>query len=241
MSGPRSDDSPVFYDDSASDMTPVTPEGVTTSAGGRPGGLTVICVLAIILGGLGLLTGCFGLVSQAFTTQMQQAVAGMQPGNLPGAEVQKEMNARILAVANRYKWVSLPLMAVKIFVEAALLAAAVMAWGLNPRGWSWLHGALIATIIFETVHAVPQVLVQLETRAVMNEMMPKMMAAQHGRNQAPPGMENFMSSVFSAATLVSLIFILIWLVGKIVFYVIGIRYLRKPDVRALFAAPGGAG
>ena len=30
-----------------------------------------------------------------------------------------------------------------------------------------------------------------------------------------------------------------WLVAKVVFFAIGIRYLRKPDVRALFATPPG--
>jgi hypothetical protein len=46
-----------------------------------------------------------------------------------------------------------------------------------------------------------------------------------------------MSSIFSAAGILSLVFIFLWLAGKLVFYVVGIRYLRKPGTRALFAAP----
>src|SRR5882757_7313543 len=107
MSGPNPHDEPLFFDDSPLDRRPVTREEVAESpdAGDRPGGLTVICVLAILLAGSGLLMGCFGLVSQAFASGMQQALAEMQEGvRQPGADVQKEMNARMMAVTSRYKW-----------------------------------------------------------------------------------------------------------------------------------------
>jgi hypothetical protein len=242
MSGPKSHDDPVFFDDSPSDRRPVTREGAMASpdAEVRPGGLTFICVLAIILSGAGLLMGCFGLVSQAFASGMQQAFAGMPGGaNLPGADVQREMNARVMAVANRYKSVTLPLMVVKIFVEGALLAGAIMSWGLKPRGRSWLLGGLVAAILFEAIHVVPTILIQRETQVVMSEMMPKMMAAQQGPNAPPPGMNNLMSGMFSAIGILSLIFALVWLAAKVIFYVFGMRYLCKPDVRALFAPPAG--
>jgi hypothetical protein len=81
---------------------------------------------------------------------------------------------------------------------------------------------------------VPGILIQRETQAVMTEMMPKAMAAQQGPN-APPGMDNFMTTFFRAIGIVSLIIALVWLVAKFVLYVLGIRYLRQPDVRELFA------
>jgi hypothetical protein len=224
MSGAKAGDDQVFLDDSA---------GAGTSPEGRPGGLTVICVLAMVLGGMGVLAGCFGLAAQALSSGIQQAVVGMPGQNMPGAEAQRKVQEKMMAVGNRYKWVTLSLLVIKIFVEAALVAGALLAWGLNPRGWSWLHGALIAVIVFECVHAIPQVLIQVETQSLMKEMM----AAQQARNQAPPGLENMMSSIFSAAGILSLVFISLWLAGKLVFYVVGIRYLRKPGTRALFAAP----
>jgi hypothetical protein len=224
MGNPSAENDPVFIEDSA-------------GGGSRPGGLTFICVAAIALGGAGLLMGCFGLMSQVFTSEMQQGFAGFPGGaNMPGAEAQKEMNARLLAVANRYKWVTLPLLVVKVFVEAALLAGGLMSWGLKPRGRSWLLGGLCAATVFDAAYVVPTVLVQRETQAVMSEMMPKLMAAQQGRN-APPGMNDFMSGFMSVVGIASTIVALVWLAGKVLFYMLGIRYLRKPEVRALFAQP----
>ena len=57
MNGPNSPDDPVFFEDSPFDETPVTPGRATGSEGAKAsqGGLTVVCVLAMILGGAGLL------------------------------------------------------------------------------------------------------------------------------------------------------------------------------------------
>jgi hypothetical protein len=169
---------------------------------------------------------------------MQQALVGMQPrADDSTAEIQQEMNARLMAVTSRYRWLLVPLAVVKIVVDAVLLVGALLAWGLKPRGWSWLHGALIAAIIFEAVQAVPVLMVQRETQAITNEMMTKMMAAQRGGINPPPGMQNFMSGMTSAISIMSMIYALGWLAVKLVFYVFGIRYLRKREVVALFAVP----
>jgi hypothetical protein len=237
MSGPNSSNDPVFFEDSPFDETPMTPGRATGSEGAKvsQGGLTVVCTLAIILAGTGLLTSCFGMISQVFASGMQQAFAGFPGGaNQPGMDMQREMNARLMAVGNRYKSVIIPLMAVKIVVEAALLAGAIMSLKLKPRGRSWLRGALIAALVFEAIYAVPVILMQRETRAVMSEMMPKVMEAQQGANRAPPGVNDVMSTFFSAIGVVSMIVAVGWVVAKIVFYVLSLRCLGKPEVLALF-------
>jgi hypothetical protein len=240
MNRPNSPDDPVFIDDSASDMTADAPKRVPTSAGAsvRPSGLSNICVLAILLSGVGLLSGCVGVISQVFASGMQQAFSRMPAGaNAPGVEKQKEMNDRMFAVANRYKWATFPLMAVKIVVEAALLTGAIMSLRLNPRGRSWLRGALLAAILFEAVYAVPVILIQRESQAVMSEMMPKVLEAQQGANKQLPGMNDVMSTFFSAVGIFSMIFALGWLAAKIVFCALSLRYLRKPEIQALFEPP----
>ena len=241
MGDPKSDDDPVFLDDSSFRMTPVSLEAaVPAGAGVRPKNLTFVCVLAIVLAGMGLLTGCSSIISLVFASGMQQGLAGMPGGaNQPAADMQKEMNARMMAVAGRYQWLTIPLMIAKLFVEAALLAGAIMTLGLKPRGRSWLQGALCAAIVLESISIVPGILITRETQAVMTEMMPKAMAAQQGPN-APAGINDFMSTFFSAIGIVSLIIALGWLVAKLVFYVLGIRYLRQPEVQAPFAPSANA-
>jgi hypothetical protein len=223
---PSSDDSPF-------EMTPVAPESPAT--GGRPQNLTVICILAMILGGFGLLTGCFGVMSLVFASQARQAISAMPPGvNNPTVEMQKQMNDKMAAINNRYKWVTLPLMLVKLCVEAAILIGAIMTLGLKPRGRSWLLAGLIAALVLESIQVVPGIMVQSETFAMMREMVP----VQQGAN-APPGMNDFMTVFFSAIGIGTIVMTLGWLAAKFIFYVIGIRYLRKPAVAALFALPRG--
>jgi len=234
MSGPKPDDEPVFFDDAPSDTSTAGPGDDAI----RPAGLTTVCVLAILLGGAGFLMGCFGLASQVIGSRMQQALVGMQPGaNDSTAEIQREMNARVMAITSRYKWLLVPLMVVKLVVDVGLLVGALLAWGLKPRGWSWLHGALIAAIVFEVVQAVPTLMVQREYQAVTNEMMAKIMTVRQGPNAPPPIVKDITSGMTSAISIMSMIYAVGWLGGKCIFYVLGIRYLRRREVVTLFAVP----
>jgi hypothetical protein len=222
---------PDFHDDRESPFEqPFDAPTEQREAGQRPQNLTFICILSIILGGLGLLTGCFGLVSQAFASQVQK-LSAMPPGaNNPAAEAQAKMNEKMLAIGARYKWVTLPLMVLKLFVEGALLIGALLAMGLKAHGRTWLLGGLIAALVLESIHIVPTLMVQSETFAVMRDLMP----LQQGANQAPPGAAQFLNALFSAVGIGSMVIAVGWLAAKAVFYVIGIRYLRKPAVVALF-------
>jgi hypothetical protein len=225
MSSPDFPDDRKFADDSpfeqTSDVPTAGPEG-----GQRPQSLTFICILAMLLGGVGLLMGCFGLASQAFAAQIQKLSAVPPGANGPGVEAQ----AKMAAITERYKWVTLPLMVLKIFVEGALLIGAIMAMGLRPHGRTWLLAALIAALILESIQMVPGILIQSETFAVMREMIP----AQQGANRPPPGATEVANAIFSAIGIGAIVISLGWLALKAVFYVIGIRYLRKPAVVALF-------
>jgi hypothetical protein len=223
-------------------MTPVSPAGMGTAPASRrrTGGLTAICVLAIVLGAMGVLTGCVGLVGQLFSSQMQNAVAGMQPAaNQEAAKTQKEMNAQMLTIARKYNWILVPLMVAKMFVEIALLTGAIMSLGLKPLGRRILLAAFIAAIVVESIQLVPALLVQRETQALMAEMMPKMMQEVQQGAKKPPGFDpdQFASGLVKAISIMSFIIGIGWLVCKVVYYAIGIVYLRKSQVAASFVPP----
>jgi hypothetical protein len=220
-------------------MTPVSPEGMrsTPVANRRPGGLIAICVLAIVLGALGVLKGCAGLLGPLFSTRIQSAVAGMQPAanqNQGFQDEMKEVNAKALAIKAKYDWVLMPLMVAKLFVEIALLTGAMMTLGLKPLGRQILLAAFVAATIVEIVQFFPDFLMQRETQALMGEMMPKVMQQAQQGQKGPPGFDQMMSGIFKAMSIVTIIFAVGWLACKVVYYVIGIVYLRKPQVAALF-------
>jgi hypothetical protein len=201
----------------------------------RPTVLTVICVLGIVFGALGLLTGGFGLLSQVFSAQIQQAVTAGQTGITgPAAEAQAQMVSRTLDISKRYNPVLIPLTIVKILVEGALLIGSIMTLGLKLSGKSMLAGALIAAAILETIQFVPRAMMQRETQAAVADLMPQIMAAQQGARGMPAGFD--MSSVMNGVGTVTLIFGLFWLVAKIVLYVLGTKYLRRPDIESLFTS-----
>jgi len=223
----RPDDSPFIE----------TPDDRTAVGGDRPGGLSAICVMTIVLAALGLLGGCIGLASQVSQARVKEAVAAMHAaGNRPVDKVQQEFNDRIFAITDRYKWATLPLMIAKIAVEIGLLAGAIGSLRLDRRGRAWLQYALVAAIVVESLHAVPVMLIQSETRTATTEMMGKMMATGGGGNAPPAGLQDVAATFGSIVGILSIAYAVGWLLAKIIFYVIAIRYLRKPAIVRLFAA-----
>lgn len=198
----------------------------------RPTMLTVICVLGIVFGALGLLTGGIGLLSQLFSAQIQQVVTAGQAGiSGPGGEAQTEIVTRTMNISRKYNPVLIPLTVVKLLVEGALLIGSIMTLGFKLSGKSMLAGALIAAAILETILFIPKAMMQRETQAAVADLLPQVMAAQGGSGM-PAGFD--MSSMMNGIGTVTLVFGVFWLAAKIVLYVLGTRYLRRPDIEALF-------
>jgi hypothetical protein len=216
-----------------------TPDDRTAGGGARPGGLVAICMVTILLAALGLLTGCAGLASHASQARLRQAIAKIDAGK--GDErkdkVQQEFNDRIFAITDRYRWATLPLLIAKTAVEIGLLAGAILSLQLKRSGRSWLLGALIAAIVVESLYAVPVMLIQNETRKATTEMMGNMMAAGPGGKAPPPGVQDFAETFGSIVGIFAIAYAVGWLLAKIVFYMIAIRYLRKLAIVSLFEAP----
>ncbi len=233
-------DSDARDGDAQADESPFieTPDDRVPRPGTRPGGLSVICAVAIMLAVLGLLIGLGGLLSLASQARLRQAMAAMQQaGNQPLARVQQEFNDRMFDITNRYRWATVPLMIAKIAVEIGLLAGAIFSLRLDRRGGTWLTRALFAAIVVEALYAVPTMLIQRETREATTEMMSKMMAAGRGGQGPPAGAQDFAAVFGSVIGIVSLVVAVGWLVAKIIFYLISIRYLQKPEIARLFEPP----
>ena len=205
----------------------------------RPGALTLICVLAIVFGALGLLSGCIGLISQLASSTIQQSITAGQAGaSGEAAELQREFLSKTMAITAKYNAAMIPLTVLKILVDITLLIGGIMALGMKPTGRSLLSKALLGALIVESILYVPTFMIQREAQAVAAQYMPKIMAAQ-GANAAPPGLD--MSTMMSGIGTVTLAFGVIWLVAKIVLYILGLRYLATPKMDVLFSGSGSSG
>jgi len=201
----------------------------------RPRALTVVCVLAIVFGALGLLAGCVGLLSQLAASAVQQALTAGQAGS--GGPT-TELQSAIMAITAKHSTILVPLTILKILVEAALLTGGIMALGYKSTGRSLLSKALLAALILECIQFIPTVMVQREAQAVTAELMPKIMAAQGG-NAVPAGFD--MSAMMRGIGAVTLAFGLVWLVAKVILYILGMRYLATPAIAALFSPSENSG
>ena len=63
----------------------------------RPGGVTAVCIIAILLGSLGLLVSLLGVAAIAVGQERIQGMMPKPPGETE-AKVQQEMNAALNAV-----------------------------------------------------------------------------------------------------------------------------------------------
>jgi hypothetical protein len=198
----------------------------------RPGGLTAVCVIAIVLGGLGLCASLFGLASLAFQDKIekfsmqQQTPPGMPNGVLKDQmEMQKKMQQKMMEVTHRYRGVTLGTTLLNLLCATSLLVGGIMTMKLNPTGRSFLVMVFVAVIVFEIVRLVIMVFMQLDMAAAMTA------AFQGGpSNQAAA----FLATSMKIGTFVGMGIGFVMALGKIVFYGIGASYLGRPKVRQLF-------
>lgn len=199
----------------------------------RPGGLTAVCVIAIVLGGLGLCTSLFGLASLAFQDKIekfsmqQQPPAGMPNGMFKSQmEMQKKMQQKMLEVAHRYRGVNLGITLLNLLFASSLLVGGIMTMKLNPTGRTFLAAVFLAVIVFEIVRLVITVFMQLDMAAAMSAAF-----------QGGPGTDQataLLATSMKVGTFVGMGIGFVLALGKIIFYGIGASYLGRSKVRQLF-------
>src|ERR1700758_1259547 len=113
----------------------------------RPGGLTAVCVLAIVLGCLGLISGLTRLVALVAAPQLNEALIKQMPEEQ--ARLQSELVAQTNAVTARWKPVLYLLCLAHFVFAGCLLAGAITTLQWKPSGRKLLAATLLAGIAFE--------------------------------------------------------------------------------------------
>jgi hypothetical protein len=186
----------------------------------RPGRLTAICAIAIVLGVWGFLLGAFSIGSLILRPRVSVPNRDPKLATLH-AEFERRVNDLQKELRPR-AWVQTPLM----LMLSVLLAAAGIS-GLRLRGWTFLKVALIANLVGDGLNAILGWVAQARTMEIM-EWYAKELAAQSPMPQV-------MESVMQASTTVGLVLGALWQVAKAVYYVWSLLSLRKPALRDAFA------
>ena len=178
-----------------------------------------------------------GLVGLAATPWVEKAIAtqhGMAKGN-PAGDVQFEMQEKMQAVTHRYWGSSLGPVLANLVLSGGLLAGGILALRMAPKSRKFLIAVFLAGIVFEIVRVIVQSHMQIDMAAVISDSMSRMMqtAAPKGR----PGADQaaaFASMAAKVGVFVGLAVTVIFGLAKVIFYVVGVLYLRRPMVRRLF-------
>jgi hypothetical protein len=213
------------------------PHSMEPRAGERPGWYTAYCVIAIVLGGLGLSAGLFGLaslmVNRLLRGGMAVAPAGQgMPEELagPAAEFQGELHA----LESHYLYYLLIGQVIAVFVAIGLVVGGVLSLGMKRSGARVLANAFVAASVFDVIRLVFAVFYQMEVAQATRKFMSQLMEeAAKSNGPESPDMAPFMGTVMSVSLGATVCFGVGWVLVKLVLYLSGWVYLNKPETQAL--------
>lgn len=219
--------------------SPVLPETPYSAGSGKrkPGWLTAVCVICLVLGLLGFFNGMLGLGITIFNSQLQQVFnpPGARKGMAPELEkFQQRIQDETKAIQEQFFVPTLISVLLKAVVSALLFLGGLLTLTLKPAGRKLLVLACVMALLFELGISVLQGVVYMETLAVYNQLIDGFVQELKRQNGAFAGQA--FTSVMQAVLYASMaMFFLIQFV-KIGFFYWSANYLRRPIIVALFTA-----
>jgi hypothetical protein len=194
-----------------------------------PGGLTVVCVLAIFLGILFLLFGALTILQLTFARQIQQAAGSMAPQSAKVLEAQEQMNTELLGMMSSYTPFYIILSIVQMGLAFGLLYGGIRGMKLSAQARQVLLWTCAIGIGYEAIQFGLFLIMQLQMAPIMEQHMEKVMRA----SGSSPGAE-FGSSMYRISLIVGIGFQLIWSLIKVGYFAFATNYLKRPPIRDLF-------
>src|SRR5688500_18699957 len=139
------------YDPYRSPTLPETPYAVSSGVQ-KPGWLTALCVICIVLGVLGLMNGLLGLGATLFGKQLQQMMNPMAAQKGMPAEIQKlqqNLQDETNSIQEQFFIPSLIAILVKVAVSTMLIVGGVRSLALKPNGRTLLVVVCVVALLFE--------------------------------------------------------------------------------------------
>jgi len=205
---------------------------VPVARGPAPTGLKAICIIAIVLGALGLATSCGGVVQLAVGESLQSAFnmpAG--PGIDPElARAQQEMQAEIVKIGRQNLPLKIVAAVLHILSALGLLVGGIMTLRLSRTGRSILLAGCGAAILYELLQTVLGVMDQLTMMPIVQKFFDQGMPP--GAGEMPPAFGQFMA----AGVVVGIAFTVIFALVKLAFYLFSVIYLQRKHVVAHFTS-----
>lgn len=201
----------------------------------RPNGLLAIAIVAILLGSLGTCGGIFSIGTQLMQSQIRELsreLAAMSSmGNEAILQQQVAMQERVEALSDEWRPAILTHQILNLIASFVLLFGAIGLLRWKPSAPTAFAAAAIASIAVDIGGGIVSILFQQATAAIMQDY-----AA--GLTAATPGSPRTFGAMMDASGSVGMVTGFLWVIVKLGFYSGALVYVRKPDVRALFAPKG---
>lgn len=194
-----------------------------------------LSIISIILGALGLLGVFTGAVTFFVGPRSPtKPIGGMTAEQL---EINQAMTKAFLDLHNGWKVYSAVELILSLVVVVGLIAGGIMSLRVRPQGRSLLVNTFVLAIPLKVVQAVCSVLIGVGTMEIMHEFTPKMMkAAKPAGVPGMAGVDSAVSGIVEASVVMGIVLGVGWILLQLGFYLVGLIYLRKPEVRATFGS-----
>jgi hypothetical protein len=205
----------------------------------RPGLLTALAIIAIVLGAWGLLGGFVGVAVLGFGDQLQTVLNPVAERGLPGSveEAQQDFQNEMRDFQHRYFPVSLGLILGGLFVAGLLLAGGVSTLRLAPCGRRvFLIGCWVAGV-FEVIRMPVHSIIQMQGSAQMMRNMTRLVDAAGGGSS--PSSVDRMLTASRVGMGVAMLGGILWGVLQLAFCGVTIWQLHRSETQSLFEKPTG--
>ena len=209
----------------------------------KSGWLQAVAIVAIVLGGLGILISSYSFVKLTMQLAMSNQISMPSSGGfkLPPEQlkIQEDILTKTLQISKRWYPVLAPLYIAELLIALCLIIGGVGVLRLRPKGRTLLRLAFCAAIILEIAQLIPAVIVQHEISCVVSTDMPQMMKASTPPNgpQMPADMDQTMGTMIHGVYMVMIAVTVLMKLCETSFYLFGALYLGRTHVRDCFAEP----
>lgn len=206
----------------------------------RAGGVTAICVAAIILGALGLLSSVAGIAGMLLGERLRTMVEGMQAQSIPpqARNVQQKMNQQMLAMARRWRPVVVPLIIFHLAASVLLIVGAIGTLTQAPTGYQLLIWGLWGSLGYVVLYAPINLILTVENYRIVQQFMPELMQAGRPQAGAPaPPVDEMMQTTMRISVALGIGWTVVWSLVQGGFYTFSALYIKKLVRRSEYPRP----
>ncbi len=196
----------------------------------RPRQLVTVSVIAIVLGGVGVIMAITGL------GQWSSGNFTGGPVPLPADDEFMKMHQRMIsdiaAAMAPWRMIQIPILISLFLTSAVLIYGGFQALAVREIGRKVLLLLFWFLIPFDMVRSIINTAIGHKMSDIMISHMLKIAGA--GRPQAPPNLDSWISGMSQVGIYLGLAFGVFWSLAKITFYILAIKFFRRMDIVRLF-------